>query len=214
MSKKKKKPTRKARSQNRRPPVIQHPDRQEGTCPECESVVTVREIENFPSPVPRATVHYKLSFCKFCAWNNVELQALVPMNLKPLSDQELEQIHNAVMDRLQQEVSAYAEFQEKLSTLPFGMATSAIGAALGFDGAELSVARQIAERGISLEVAYGELCQALAAEVRAEAVFKALAEEPAGHVALVASVEYWKDKGLPPPWIELVEPYLRQGEDL
>ncbi|MBE7474270.1 MAG: hypothetical protein HS114_34505 [Anaerolineales bacterium] len=175
--------------------------------------MTVREIKNFPSPVRRATVHYKLSFCNFCAWNNVELQALVPMNLKPLSDQELEQIHNAVMDRLQQEVRAYAEFQKKLSTLPFGMATSAIGAALGFDEAELSVARQIAERGISLEVAYGELCQALAAEVRAEAVFKALAEEPAGHVALVASVEYWKDKGLPPPWLELVEPYLRQAED-
>lgn len=205
MSKKKKKSTRKNRPRS----VIQHRDRLEGACPECGSAISVRRIENFPNPIQGATVNYTLSSCNYCAWNNVELDVCCKWEL---SEGELAQIHQAAMDRLQVEVDAYAEFQRKLATLPFGMATSVIGAALGFDGAELSVARQIAERGVSLEVAYGELCQVLAAEVRAEAVFKVLAEEPAGHVALVASVEYWKDKGLPPPWLELVEPFLR-GSD-
>ncbi|MCL4302958.1 MAG: hypothetical protein KJ077_45135 [Anaerolineae bacterium] len=171
----------------------------------------MRQIENFPSPIRRATVHYKLSYCNFCAWNNVELQAFVPKTLRPLSNGELEQIHNAVMERLQQELNAYAELQGKLSSMPFGMATSVIGAALGNDAAELSVARQM-DKGISLDVAYGELCQALAQDPYAETVFRALAEEPGGHVALLESVKYWHDKGLIPPWKELVEPFLR-GSD-
>lgn len=200
MSKKKKRLTRK----NRPKPVIQHRDRLEGTCPECGSPISVRRIENFPNPIHDALVNYKLSFCNYCAWNNVELDVRCK---RELSEDELAQTHQAVMDRLQAEVNAYADFQQKLSTLPFGMATSVIGAALGNDSAELSVARQM-EKGISLDVAYGELCQALAQDPYAKTVFRALAEEPGGHVALLESVKYWHDKGLIPPWRELVEPFL------
>jgi hypothetical protein len=201
MSKKKKKLTRK----NRARPIIQHRDRLEGTCPECGSALNVRQIENFPNPVQGVTVNYTLSFCNYCAWNNVELDVRCQ---RELSGGELAQIHQAVHDRLQLEVDAYAEFQRKLATLPFGMATSVIGAALGFDGAELSVARQVVDKGVSLDVAYGELCQVLKNEPTAAVAFRALAEIPQGHAALWESVKYWGDKGLIPPWKELVEPFL------
>lgn len=204
MSKKKKKLTHNAR---RRPkPVIQHRDRLEGTCPECGSAISVRRIENFPNPIRDALVNYKLSFCNYCAWNNVELDVRCK---RELSKGDLAQIHQAVMDRLQMEMDAYAEFQHKLATLPFGMATSVIGAALGFDGAELSVARQVIDKGVSFDVAYGELCQALKNEPNAAVAFRTLAEIPQGHAALWESVKYWGDKGLIPPWKELVEPFLR-----
>jgi hypothetical protein len=208
MSKKKKKLTRKNRP-SLRSPVIQHRDRLEGTCPECGSAISIRRIENFPNSVQGATVNYTLSFCNYCTWNNVELDVRCR---RELSDGELAQIHQAVLDRLQLEVDAYADFQQRLSILPFGMATSVIGAALGFDEAELSVARQIADKGISPEVAYGELCQALANEPNAAIAFHTLAEIPQGHAALWESVKYWGDKGLIPPWKELVEPFLR-GSD-
>lgn len=97
----KKKLTRKARSQiERRPAVIQHEDRLEGNCPECQSAVTVREIENLPSPIQRAATNYKLSFCNYCTWNNVELSAFVSMMLKPLTKHELSRIHRAVIPRI------------------------------------------------------------------------------------------------------------------
>jgi hypothetical protein len=207
----KKKLIRKERNRRQqRRPVVQLRDRLEGNCPECGSAVSVRQIENFPNPIQGALVNYKLSFCNYCAWNNVELDVRCK---RELSEGELAQLHQAVMDRLQVEVNAYADFQQKLSTLPFGMATSVIGAALGFDGAELSVARQVIDKGVSLDVAYGELCQALKNEPNAAVAFRTLAEIPQGHAALWESVKYWRDKGLIPPWKELVEPFLR-GSDL
>lgn len=196
----------KKKARRRRTPR-QRPDSLTGqTCPQCGSAVTLREIENFPVPVPDCQVDFHLKFCVYCGWNEGGLD--IHSN-RELSQAELGQIQASLQHRLETELTDYASFQQKLASMPMGLANTVIGAALGFDGADMSMVRQVA-RGISPEVAYGEICKQLAEFPLASVMFQALTDTPAGHAALLESLVRWRNIGYPPPWKDLVKGFLKE----
>lgn len=195
------------KQKNKRRAPRQRPDTLPGrACTRCGSAATLRRIEHFPTPIQDCRVDFHLYFCIYCGWNKGSLTA---HSDRELSQAELDQIQAALQNRLEAELAGYMAYQEKLASLPLGLAHTVVGAALGFDEAEMSMVQQVA-RGVSPELAYGEICRQLAEFPLAPAFFQGLTDTPAGQVALVESLGRWRNVGFPPPWGELVKAFLRE----
>jgi hypothetical protein len=185
------------------------PDALAGACPQCGGATLWRQVDNFPTPLAAegGQVDYQLHFCPYCGWHQGKLKV---QTHRAVSQAELSSIQRALHRRIGVELAQYLAFQQKLAALPLNLAYTAIGAALGFEGAELSLAQQL-RRGVSPEVAYGEIRAALANDPLAPVFFQAFTEIAAGQQVLRESLAAWRDMGYPAPWRDLVPGWLETG---